>query len=105
MGHVLTRLRGELVAVLVFIGIVAAVIFVFVYLRAGPTEVELAEVIRFGTHASDMGNRPTVIVRATDGRQFELAASRGSLRNCQAGDAIRLIRRAHSLGIDPRGCT
>lgn len=105
MENILTRLRGELTAVLVFIGIVAAFIAAFVYFRAGPTEVELGEVIRFGTHANEMGNRPTVIVRAADGRRYELIASRGSVGHCMAGDSIRLIRGTHSVRVDPRGCT
>ena len=101
MEHVLTRLRGELTAVIVFIGIVAACIYVYVYLRAGPTEVEMGEVIRFGTYADEMDNQPTVIVRAEDGRQYELIASRGSLRHCMAGDSIRLIRGTHRLARRP----
>ncbi|WP_176473031.1 hypothetical protein [Sphingomonas lenta] len=98
------RLRGELTMILVIGGIFAAFIAASVYSQIGPAKDEYGEVVRFGSYAHDLGNRPTLIVRTVDGRQHELKASPESLRHCEVGGSVRLVRKAHSLRVDPRGC-
>lgn len=103
VSYIWLRLRDELATVLVIGGILALFIVVSAYSHAGFAEAEIGEVLRFGSYANDLGNQPTVIVRTNDGRQIELKASPGSLRHCQVGDRVRLVR-MRSLRVDPRGC-
>ena len=104
MGDAWLRLRGELLTVLVIGGIFAAFIGVSAYSLTEPANIESGTIVRFGSYATDLGNRPTVIVRTVDGRQHELKASPGALRHCQVGHTLHLVRRAYSVRVDPQGC-
>lgn len=98
------RREDMLVTVLEVGGILAAVVAAILLWRDGPPHDELGRVVRFGSYVTELGNQPTVIVRAADGRQRELKASPEALRHCRVGDTVRLIRTEHSLQVDPRGC-
>ena len=104
MSDTWSYLRSEVKAVLVVFGVIAAFVAVGVYKCAGPSGAEQAQIVRFGSYANELGNQPTVIVRTEDGRQYTLMASAGMLRQCQVGKRIRLVRTAHRLRVDPRGC-
>lgn len=89
---------AALIALFVLIG--AAIVF----MRAGPTEVQTAEIIRLGIRATHLGNQSTVIVRTASGEQREIAAPAGSLRRCASGDEIRLLRKPNGLEVAPVAC-
>ena len=91
-------------AVLAVGGAIAAFVAVGVYKYAGPSVAEQGEITRFGSYANELGNQPTLLVRTKHGRQYTLMASAGMLRQCQVGKRIRLIKTAHQLRVDPRGC-
>ena len=91
-------------AVLAIGGVTAAFVAVGSYKYAGPSGAAQGEIVRFGSYANELGNQPTAIVRTEDGRQYTLMASAGMLRQCQVGKRIRLVRTAHQLRVDPRGC-
>lgn len=104
MSDTWSYLRGETKAVLAVGGVIAAFVAAGVYKYAGPSGAEQGQIVRFGSYANELGNQPTVLVRTEDGRQYTLMASAGMLRQCQVGKRIRLVKTAHRLRVDPRGC-
>jgi hypothetical protein len=77
---------------------------VVIAVQSGPVSSELAKVVRFGIRASHLGNQPTVIVRTTNGKQYEIVALAGSIKGCASGEDIRLLRRGNWLEVAPVGC-
>lgn len=71
---------------------------------SAPAVLEVASVARFGSYADEIGNHPTVIVRLQDGSTQEMRSTPVLLHACFVGATIHLVRRAHSLQVDSRGC-
>jgi hypothetical protein len=70
----------------------------------GPTNAETGEVVRFGIRADYAGNKPSVIVRTSAGKQFEIVAPATSLQGCSRGAKIKLLRKVNRLEVAPIGC-
>ncbi len=99
-SHHLVELRAVLIvglAVFLIVGVAA-------YKKSEPSIIETGKVVRFGSYASDLGDRPTVIVITEDGHENTIVAPPGSLNRCSTGSRISVIRRPHSLSIAPIGC-
>jgi hypothetical protein len=75
------------------------------FLYSGPTQTESAEVVGFGIYENEIGTHPIVRVRLADGGIAEVASTTSIVRACRAGSRIWLLRRRHSLAVDPAGCS
>jgi hypothetical protein len=95
---------GEWKVVLAFALVALAAIITGGYRSSGPSVVEVASVVRFGSYADEIGNHPTVIVRFRDGGTQELRSTPMLLGACTVGATISLVRREHSLQVHPKGC-
>lgn len=91
---------GLLVLGLLLIAAVAAVALV---LTRAPERVE-AEVIRFGSYATEEGNQPLLLVRLRDGTVRQVWARRSDVRSCRVGGMVQLMRRGSLLTLQPGGC-
>lgn len=90
-------------AMLAVAGLLALAIVAMDYFFQGEAKPEAGMVAGFGTAAYYTGDEPLVTVRTKDGRLVQLPAP-PAVRVCRIGDRILLIRRPHSLMVDPRGC-
>ena len=97
------RLRFELLMLALILPLFALSILLRPGAGAGGEALE-AEVVRFGTRATELGNRPVVTVRLDDGSMRAVRATRGSIAGCKAGDRISLIQRRRFLGVGIKGC-
>ena len=69
-----------------------------------PTEEEVGQVIRFGSYATDEGDRPLVLVKLRDGTRRQLFIRRAQLQTCRVHAPLRLVRRGDWLAVHHRGC-
>jgi hypothetical protein len=92
------------VALIVIIGLLALAVLAGWFLLGGPATVEPAQVLGFGTYETDYGTRSVVRIRTRSGEVHELVAANVSLLSCLPGSRILVVRRPHSLIVDPRGC-
>ena len=87
------------------LGIVVAALVGYILVRQSrPTEFETAKIIRFGSYANDTGDHPSVTASTTDGASIQVFTIGAPLGNCVVGGQIRLVRKPHSVSVDPRGC-
>jgi hypothetical protein len=91
---------------LFLIAVIAFFIFVGLWRGRESDSVveETAEVLRFGSYATDDGDHPIVFVRLRDGIVRQLPTSRATLRLCRAGSLIRVLRGSSTLRVSPLGC-
>lgn len=85
---------------LLLIAALAAVAFVA---TRTPERVE-AELVRFGSRATDDGDKPLLLVRLADGTVRQVPARRSDVRLCRVGQTIQLMRRGPLLTFQPGGC-
>ncbi len=83
--------------------LIAAVAGAALTLTRAPEEVE-AQVIRFGSYATDEGNKPILVVRLGDGTVQQVRARRSEVRSCRVGGTVQLLRRGSLLALQPGGC-
>ena len=91
----------KLFALAIFL--VAAIAAVFVVVTRTPERVE-AQLIRFGSLATDEGDKPLLLVRLPDGTVRQVLARRSDVRLCRVGQTIHLLRRGSLLTLQPGGC-
>jgi regulator of protease activity HflC (stomatin/prohibitin superfamily) len=63
-----------------------------------------ANLIRFGSYATEEGEKPLLIVRLYDGTVREVLARRSDVRLCRVGQPVQLMRRGSLLTLQPGGC-
>src|SRR4051812_33355152 len=88
LHEVVTPWKLLVVVILVAASGVGAARFLFVK----PLRVQ-AELIRFGSYATEEGEKPILVVRLDDGTVREVLARRSDVRLCRAGQPIQLMRR------------
>lgn len=69
-----------------------------------PMRKEVGQVVRFGSHATDVGDRPLIVVRLRNGTIRQFFIRRAQLQTCRVGDRIRLVRKGDWLGVHRGGC-
>lgn len=101
----LHAIRSSWKLVLLLIGLGA--VFVWLLIRSQSRQLPVPEegqVVRFGSHATDEGNKPLVLVRLRDGSERQLRIHRTQVRTCRVGGRIQLVRRGSWVGVDPMAC-
>ena len=68
-----------------------------------PERVE-AQLVRFGSRATEVGDKPLLLVRLSDGTVRQARARRSDVRLCRVGQTIQLMRRGSLLTLQPGGC-
>ncbi|HEX5185172.1 MAG TPA: hypothetical protein VFW19_18710 [Allosphingosinicella sp.] len=97
-------LAGNWLAIVTIAGLGLLLVWGGYRLVGEPGRIETAEVMGFGGYETEVGTKPIVRVRTAQGVVQELIASAPALSECRRGRRIWLIRRAHGLIVDPRGC-
>jgi hypothetical protein len=93
------------VAIIVLVGSLAAIVEIVRYQAEAPATLEQGTILAFGIYETEYGTESLVRVRTKSGEVTELMAPGPALGNCRKGDAVRLVRRSHSLSVDMRGCS
>ena len=73
----------------------------------GESTIVEAQVIRFGSYATEVGDNPILIVRMNDGAVQQVLARQAGLtafQACRVGGAVRLLKRGSLLTLAPGGC-
>ena len=83
--------------------LIAALAAVALVATRAPERVE-AQLIRFGSRATDEGDKPLLLVRLADGTVRQVLARRSDVRLCRVGQTIQLMKRGSSLTLQPGGC-
>jgi len=104
MDSLWRSMLGEWKAALALALIALAAIIAAGSRSSTPALPEVASVVRFGSHADEIGNHLTVIVQLQDGSTQEMWSTPVLLRACSVGVTIHLVRRARSLEVDSTGC-
>lgn len=69
-----------------------------------PASPTLGHVVRFGSYATDLGDRPMIVVKLQDGTIRQLHVRRAQLQTCRKGDPIQLIEQGHMIFVHARAC-
>ena len=83
--------------------LIAAFAAVALVATRAPERVQ-AELVRFGSRATDEGDKPVLFVRLADGTVGQVPASRSDARLCRVGQRVQLMRRGSLLTLQPGGC-
>ena len=83
--------------------LIAAVAAVAVVVTRAPARVE-AQLIRFGSYATEEGNQPLLLVRLGDGTVRQVRTRRSDVRSCRVGGMVQLMKRGSLLTLQPGGC-
>jgi hypothetical protein len=75
------------------------------FLYSGPVAIEPAAVLGVDFYEDRYGPHPIVRVRLSNGSVTEVVTTTSAVRECREGSRIWLLRRAHSLAVDPGGCS
>ncbi len=95
----------KLILLLMGLGAVFLLLGLFVTRTSSqPGEPDEGQVVRFGSRATDEGDRPLIIVKLRDGTEKQLFIHRAQIQTCRVGARIQLVRKGDWLGVHRRAC-
>lgn len=110
-GHIwkdkLEAVSRSWAAILLLVGLSVTFVLLGMFVMRGlnmPAKQEVATVVRFGSYATDVGDRPLVIVRLRNGTIRQLSIERAQLQSCRVGNQIRLVQQADWLRVHYQAC-
>ncbi|WBX85969.1 hypothetical protein [Sphingosinicella microcystinivorans] len=87
------------------IAIFAGVAFYGASLASKPAALVEGRILRFGTYATEYGERPLVVVQLKDGATVAVRIGRSEVAACRQGSPIRLLKRGNGWATPPQACT